>query len=162
MEPYWIDSNVFIDSATGPYPFKRAPTFWSFLDAKFNEGVICTSEMVYRELAPYGDELSGWIKNRKQNGLYKEANQEVQKKLTIVADHVSTCGRYSEPNVNDFLSGADPWMIAHVLATGGTLVTNETDVHPNAKKVRIPDVCTHFGLRFINGFEMLDELDAVL
>jgi Domain of unknown function (DUF4411) len=62
MEPYWIDSNVFIDSATGPYPFKRAPTFWSFLDAKFNEGIMCTSEMVYRELAPYGDELSGWIK----------------------------------------------------------------------------------------------------
>ena len=94
MKPYWIDSNFFIDSATGPYPFKRAPTFWSFLDEKLKEGTICTSEMIYRELVPYGDELSSWIKNRKQNGLYKEADQEVQKKLTIVVDYVSTCGRY--------------------------------------------------------------------
>jgi hypothetical protein len=160
--PYWVDSNVLIESANGPYTFNRAPTFWSALDDQLNAGLICTSEMVYRELVPFGDELSRWVKNRKQNGLYIDAGDAVQTSLTVVADYVSTCGRYDIANTNEFLSGADPWMIAHLRVSGGTLVTNETALRPLAKKVRIPDVCEPFGIRCITGFEMLDELGIVL
>jgi predicted nucleic acid-binding protein len=162
MEPYWIDSNIFIDAANGPYAFSRAPTFWAALDKKLNDGLICTSEMVYRELVTFGDQLSGWVKNRKQNGLYREVDELVQTNLTTVVDYVATCGKYDLQNANEFFSGADPWIIAHVLASGGTLVTNETALRPQAKKVRIPDICAEFDVRVISGYDMLDELDIVL
>lgn len=162
MEPYWIDSNIFIEAANGPYTFNRAQSYWAFLDDKLANNVICTSQMVYRELASFGDQLSLWIKNRKQNGLCIEADQSVQEKLTLVADHIVNCGRYAEVNVNEFLSGADPWIIAHVLAKRGTVVTNESVLRPNAKKVRIPDVCADLGVRCIGGYDMLDELNFVL
>ena len=160
MEPYWIDSNVLIDSANGPYTFSRVPGYWAFLDLMLSQGRLCTSEMVYRELVPYGDLLSNWVKNRKQNGLCVQLTTEVQTAYSVVANHISDCGRYDQANVGDFLSGADPWMIAHVLVSGGTLVTNETALRVDAKKARIPDVCSHFQVRCISGYSMLDETAA--
>jgi hypothetical protein len=161
MEFYWIDSNIFIEAANGPYTFSRAPGYWSFLDKNLASGVICTSEMVYRELVSFGDDLSKWVKNRKQKGLFEEADATVQVKLRVVVDYVSQCGRYDAPNINEFLSGADPWIIAHAMAHGGTVVTNESALRPTAKKVRIPDICNNFGVRCIGGYDMLDELQAV-
>jgi hypothetical protein len=134
MTPFWIDSNIFIESANGPYTFSRVPSYWTFLDQKLAEGVICSSQMVYRELVGFGDELSRWVRNRKQKGLCREADQTVQSKMNIVADGIFSCGRYGIENINEFLSGADPWIISHALATGGTVVTNESALRPNAKK----------------------------
>jgi rRNA-processing protein FCF1 len=162
MPPYWIDSCVFIDSANGPYTFARAPGYWLFIDKGLKEKSICTSEMVYRELVGFGDELSKWIKHRKQFGLCIPLDKAVQEQMTKVADHVATCGRYDASNISDFLSGADPWIIAHAITNGGTVVTNESRLQPNAKKVRIPDICAHFKVRCISGYQMLDECGAVI
>lgn len=162
MQPYWIDSNIFIDAANGPYTFKRAPSYWSFLDDNLNFGAICTSEMVYRELVVFGDELSRWVKNRKQKGLCKQADLTVQTQLKGVVDGVLSCGRYTIENIDEFLRGADPWIIAHAKVTNGTVVTNESALRPNARKVRIPDICADNGVSCVSGYEMLDQLNFVI
>jgi hypothetical protein len=118
--------------------------------------------MVYRELAGFGDELSRWVKNRKQNGLNKEVDQAVQTRFQVVADGIFTCGRYGIENINEFLSGADPWIITHALVTGGTVVTNESALRPNAKKVRIPDICADNTVKCISGYDLLDQLGFVV
>lgn len=158
--PYWLDANVFIASANGPYSFSLAPGFWRFLDQHLLQGTMKSSETVCKEVVPCGDDLSRWVKARKQKGLCCPLTAEVQSRLTQVADHISFCGRYSDANINDFLRGADPWMIAHVLVSGGTLVTNETALRPDARKIRIPDVCQSFQVRCITCYDMLSELGA--
>lgn len=167
-KPYWVDANVFIQSANGLLSFTRAPRFWAELAKHISSRNICTSEMVYKELVGFGDELSNWVATRKQN-LCRSADEAVQLELKKVVDYVANCTnqrsgkkRYDAANENEFFSGADPWLIAHVLKHGGTLVTNESRVHPDAKKVRIPDICTPLKARCIDLIAMMDELDIKL
>jgi hypothetical protein len=60
------------------------------------------------------------------------------------------------------VNGADPWIIAHAIADGGTVVSQETDKRPNANRVRIPDVCQHFGVPCIKVWDMLRNLNVKL
>ena len=69
MPDYWLDSDSLIQTKNGPYGFDIAPSFWSFIEQKMNEGVISSSVMVYGELEN-GDEddLLLWAKQQKENG----------------------------------------------------------------------------------------------
>jgi predicted nucleic acid-binding protein len=157
---YWVDSNVFIEAKAGPYAFKVVPSFWKHIDQMLENKVIFSSEMVYKELVGYGDDLSKWLKHRKQNGLCVAVTEEVEDHFAKIADHVSH--RYDEANAGDFLKGADGWIIAHALQTKGIVVSQESKHYPNAHKARIPDVCKHFHIKCINLYEMLTLQAAVL
>ena len=52
---------------------------------------------------------------------------------------------------------ADPWVIAHAMATGGAVVTHEQKNPAISNKVKIPNVCGHFGVRYIDVYLMLRE-----
>jgi hypothetical protein len=117
--------------------------------------------LVYQEIVSNEeplDDLAKWIKSRRQSGLFIGANRDVQKRMTIVSDHV--LNNYEQHHAAHFLSGADPWLIAHALPTNGVVVTHESNRHPNAKVVRIPDVCATLGVPCIDTYEMLRRLGA--
>lgn len=159
--PYWLDSNVFIQAKNGPYKFKTFGVFWAFLHEQINAGTIRCPKMVYQEIVTNeepGDDLAKWIKTRRQSGLFVEPDSDVQKAMQKVADYVME--NYEQQHAAEFLSGADPWLIAHAIQTNGVVVTHESNRHPNAKKVRIPDVCAALGVSCINTYEMLDRLGA--
>jgi hypothetical protein len=158
--PYWIDSNVFIEAHGNLFRPKIVPGFWKHIDAKLADGTVKSSCLVYRELAGYGDELSNWVKTRKQSGLCMPITSEVEDNFKKIAEYVANT--YDEPNANEFLAGADGWVIAHAMATKGTVVSQESAKHPNARKARIPDVCDHFGVKCIKVIDMLEEQSAVL
>lgn len=160
MTIYWVDSNVFIEAKAGPYKFNVAPSFWKHIDGMLEKKVIFSSEMVYKELIGYGDDLSKWLKPRKQNGLCVPLNEDVELQFTTIANHV--IHRYDQSNAADFLKGADGWIIAHALYTKGIVVSQESKHHPNAQKARIPDVCKHFNIKCIDMYEMLSQQGAVL
>jgi uncharacterized protein DUF4411 len=157
---YWVDSDVFIQAKNGPYGFDIAPGFWKHLDKSLRNGSICSSEMVYRELVGYSDQLAVWVKNRKGIGISVPICPAVEVHYTAIANHVSQ--NYDLPNSNLFLSGADGWVIAHALHSKGTVVSQESDRHPEAHKVRIPDVCAVFSVRCIHLVAMLREQGASL
>lgn len=160
MKIYWIDSNVFIEAQSTLFPFKIVAGFWRHLDEKLAEGSVRSSQLVYKELVGYGDELSKWIKNRKQSGLCVPLSPEVEANFEKVAQYVHDT--YDEPNANEFLSGADGWIIAHAMITKGVVVTQESRRHPDAKRARIPDVCHYFDVQCIRVMDMLKEQDAEL
>ncbi|HXP68469.1 MAG TPA: DUF4411 family protein, partial [Candidatus Dormibacteraeota bacterium] len=81
-----------------------------------------------------------------------------QREFSKVADHVTVT--YPRHKSEEFLSGADPWIIACVLSVGGTVVTQEST--SRRRKVRIPIVCGHFGVRFVDTFQMLEWFGARL
>ena len=135
--------------------------FWAFLDEKLEEGRIRSPRAVYQEIARNeepDDDLARWFKNRRQRGLCVSPTKDVQEEFKKIANFVM--GSYEQPQVAEFLKGADPWLIAHAVATEGVVVTLETDQKPEARRIRIPDVCGKVGVRCINTVRMLEELKA--
>jgi hypothetical protein len=156
LSPFWLDANVFVEAKNRYYKFERVPKFWSFLSAQIQVGSICSPKAVYDELMPYRDQLSAWVKTRKAKGLCVNPNDDIQSHFSRVANHVAT--KYPRHRSEEFLSGADPWVIAYSLHFGGTVVTQEST--SRRKKVRIPTVCIEFDVRCIDTFEMLDWFKA--
>lgn len=154
--PFWLDTNVYVEAKNRYYTFERLPKFWSFLSGKLDEGSICSPKNVYDELMGYQDELAAWAKARKAKGLCVKTDGPVQSRLTVIGDFVVT--NFPRFKSQEFLAGADPWVIACALHFGGTVVTQESA--SRRKKIRIPAVCKHFNVTCIDTFQMLDSLNA--
>ena len=160
MACFCLDSNVLIQAKNGPYPFDIVPAFWNWLDEQFEQRTIYSSVFVYDELVKYDDGLSEWVKSRKQ--YFIEPNEEVQKKYAEIINWVQQ-NNQSEAEVEKFLSGADPWVIAHALVSRDFLVTHEKRVGDNSKKIKIPNICEQFGHQTcINTYQLLRQLNAHL
>ena len=138
--PFWLDSNVYIEAKNRYYKFDRVPKFWSFLHGKLQDGSICSPKYVYNELISYRDQLATWVRTRKSMGICIPMEQPIQTEMNKVADHVAA--KYPRHKCGEFLSDADPWVIACAMSVGGTVVTQESSSRKT--KVRIPTVCQHF------------------
>ena len=108
-----------------------------------------------RKLRP-GDSRRTWIRERR-NSHFTAANEAVQVQFSRVSDYVRR--RYTSLQSDEFISGADPWLIAHALVSGGSIVTNETlsqEPGPNRNtglidtRVKIPNVAHHFGIETVS------------
>ena len=101
-----------------------------------------------------------WIRERRYTRLVVEPNAEVQVGVTKIADYVTEY--FSANSAASFLKGADPWVIAHALATDGVVVTQETRVPANSTKAKIPNICEEFRVPWVNMYQMLRELGVSL
>lgn len=155
---YYLDANVFIQAKNGPYGMDIAPSFWKLLDNQSDAGVICSSTMVYEELATGNDELADWAKARKDTQLFVEPSASVQGLSNKIAAYVHT--RYSEHQAQRFLAEADAWVIAHAKVENAVVVTHETLVNEYSDKPKIPNVCKRFDVEWVNVYQMLRELGA--
>lgn len=55
---------------------------------------------------------------------------------------------------------ADPWVIAHALNENATVVTKEEKITAvNTTKMKIPNVCENMGIRWINDYQFIEELN---
>lgn len=160
MPEFWLDADSLIEPKNGPYGFDIAPGFWAFLEQKANEGVIASSILVYEEFHNGAeDDLLQWAKQQRDAGFFIEPDSLVQTAFRDVADYVNRI--YPQHQASEFLSGADPWMIAHAKAYGGRVVTFEKSA-ANSKRPKIPDVCHHFRVKCLNMYEMARELGMSL
>ena len=163
MPDYWLDADSFITPSRGPYRFSVLPPFWDYLEQKAQEQIIGSPEIVLTlELIgsdpKKADELEIWAKQQ-QGILFIPPNKSVQTVYSEVVESVTHNSRYVIYEVQLFLSGADPWVIAYAKALGGKVVTFET-TKPLQKKPKIPDVAATFGVRCISLWDMLTELGA--
>lgn len=69
-------------------------------------------------------------------------------------------GDYNQQNRDSFLSGADPWIVAKAKAMGATVVSHESRITQQGKKVKVPNVCQQYGVECISTFELLKILQA--
>lgn len=156
---YWIDSNVLIQAKAGPYKFDRVPEFWMFLAVNFESGVIRSSEFVYKELTIVNDDLGKWCKSRRQTSLNTKIDEEVQRCYVTITDYIEQLPltKHNVNRRNEFYACADGWLIAHAMAEGGIVVTHETP--RDNGKIKIPSICDALGVKWINLYDMQDDLD---
>lgn len=172
---YWIDADTFITAKNSVYAFEINSSLWAWLDTQLRAKTVRSPERVYREIMAFkrDDLLKKWVSARKGGGLCIEPDKRVSECLTKIADHLYTANlpnaktkkpqlRYKAAQAEVFGRGADAFVIAHAMADGGTVVTFESDKHPDAQRIRIPDICAHFDVPCINLRQLLIDLGAKL
>src|SRR5207302_6745266 len=105
------------------------------------------------------DDLAGWAKAMKLNGLFVDATEEVQRELRTVVDYVKRT--YSQERYVKFLDGADPWVIAHAKIDNGTVVTYEKRLNKDSKWPKIPNLCDYFMVPCINLYDLIRNIGTL-
>jgi len=147
---YCLDANVLIQPWNNYYSPSLCPNFLDILSELVDGNVIfCTSE-VQREILKEDDALSEWIKAHPS--FVHEINEDVQIKLREVLSQFPYL-----VNATKDRSMGDPWVIAHAWSLNATVVTSEIKSN-SVKRVKIPDVCEHFNVRYIDVFKFLEEV----
>jgi len=150
---YCLDANVLIQAWQKYYNPKFCPDYWKVLIELGKSGKIFIPELVYEEIVRTEDDLSKWLKTSKipiakiSEPITKHI-RKILKDYPLLVDNTKS------------RSLADPWVIAHALSENATVVTKEEKVTAlNSKKIKIPNVCDNIGIRWINDFQFIEELE---
>jgi hypothetical protein len=156
---YLLDSNTFIEAKNKHYNMSFCPAYWDWMDNKHAAGMVSSISLVYDELVDFGDALSEWARARKDFFISVE-DEETQTAFMAVARFVQQLPNAKDTEKTKFLSKADPWLIAKAMTRRSVLVTHESLAPENTTKVKIPNVCAHFGVEYMDTYELLQRLEA--
>ncbi|MBK7357755.1 MAG: DUF4411 family protein [Saprospiraceae bacterium] len=153
---YCLDANVLIQAWEKYYNPKFCPEYWDILNELGDEEIIFIPELVYEEITKTEDELLQWLKS--SNIPIKKITEPVTKCLQAIYDH-DPIHKTLVDNIKS-RSIADPWVIAHSMNEKAIVVTKEEKVTAlSSKRIKIPNVCENMGIRWINDFAFIEELD---
>lgn len=157
---YVVDANVLIEAATKYYSLRVVPSFWDWLEAEIDSGLIRTIQAVVDEI-DYPEELRDWLDDvsSRTGFVLDEGRPEIQTEFIAVSNWIMGEG-FGPEHKAKFLSGADPWIISTARAHGAKVATQEVRISPESPKIKIPNVCDHFGIDYLNTFGMMSELNA--
>jgi predicted nucleic acid-binding protein len=153
---YCLDTNVLIEAWNRYYSPKFCSSYWDILNKLGTLNQIFIPKAVSDEIKRSEDELTNWLK---QSSIpVFEADRKVSECLQRI---------YSTNPVHKFLvdnkryrSLADPWVIAHALNENACVVTKEEKITAaKENKIKIPNVCENMGIRWIDDFQMIEELE---
>ena len=148
---YCFDSGALITPHRDRYPIDMFPPLWDRLAETFRGDRVFLCKEAFDEIIEGGDELSGWIKERKNQNplLVRQTLGEIVPLATEIA--------HANPKMATSRSGrstADPFVIAHAKIAGATVVTQESPSgNPDGQKV--PNVCERMGVRWINFLQFM-------
>lgn len=162
MEVYVLDSNFFIQAHRASYPLDIAFSFWNKVRQLAEKGKIISIDKVKNELYDKNDSLEEWCLDNLPENFFKDTSQIMSSYGEVSAWAISKNDHYMPNALNEFLNAdeADAFLIAYCLADKGSriVVTHEIS-NPNQKsKIKIPEPCIAFGIRFCNTIEMFRRL----
>lgn len=153
---YCLDANVLIQAWQKYYSPVLCPDYWEVLDGLGSEGRIFICQEVFDEIVKTEDDLSTWLKG--SNIPVRKASESV---IVSLKEIYKTPAHLKLVDNTKNRSLADPWVIAHAMDTNSVVVTKEEKVTTaNSTKVKIPNVCDKVGVRWINDFEFIQELNV--
>lgn len=159
-QTYVLDANVFIEAAKRYYAFDIVPSFWKMLVAKADNGDVSSIDRVRIELLRA--DLSLWANSEFHDFFISTSDPIVIASYREVMAWSQSQSQFTEAAKAEFASVADGWLIAYALAKGRVVVTEER-LDPNIKrKVKIPNVCQAFDVRYIDTFQMMREMGVRL
>lgn len=157
---YLLDANTFIEAKNRYYNMTVCPAYWHWLLQRAASKEVASISMVAEELKKGNDELAIWTKQH-QDLFLSVDDDATQTCFGEVANAIVATSPDMKPGAaEEFLSGADPWLIAKAMATGSTVVTHEAYNPMAKKKFLIPNICKDFGVAWVNTFDMLYRLEA--
>lgn len=157
---YLLDANTLIEAKNRYYQMSICPGYWDWLHRAHQAGEVGSIRSVREELKQGNDDLADWAKQHAYL-FQEESDPATQAAFVQVAQHVADTAPQMKPGaLDEFLRGADPWLIAKAMTTNATVVTHEQLNKEVRRKFLIPNVCEHFNVRFVDTFELLNALEA--
>ncbi|MBI4914919.1 MAG: DUF4411 family protein [Acidobacteria bacterium] len=149
---YLLDANIFIRAKNEHYGFDFCPAFWDWVIEANAAGRVFSVEKVGDELQGQSDELSVWAA-KLGDGFFLPPDEPLLPALAKVSDWVKAHG-YEPAAIDTFFKKADYYLVAHALAHGHAVVTNEVP-SGSLRKVKIPEPCIGLGVKCMAPHEML-------
>lgn len=162
MPKYLLDSNIFIQAHRMHYPFDVVPSFWNKIIDLSNNNIICSIDKVKKEICETStnpDNLSLWCENDLNKDFFVDSSSCVDMYADI-AIWTNSNIHFQQAAKNEFLATdlADPWLIAYARKNNLTIITHEIS-QPNRKnRIKIPEPCLHFHVKYLSPIEMFREL----
>ena len=155
-----LDANTLIEAKNRYYGMAICPGFWQWLLLKNEALALSSIAPVMDELTKGNDELADWAKEN-AGFFHITTDDATQEAFAQVAGLVANqAPRMKIGAMEEFLAGADPWLIAKAMTTGATLVTHERLNRDARRKFIIPNICEQLNVPFLNTFELLHKLEA--
>lgn len=155
-QKYCLDANVLIQAWQKYYSPKFCPDYWNILNQLGLNGRIFIPQLVFEEITRTEDELAEWLKSSKIS--IHEIDGAVAQCLKRIYEN-NPLHQYLVDNTKQ-RSLADPWVVAHALNDNACIVTKEEKVTAsNTTRIKIPNVCDNMGIRWINDFQLISELN---
>lgn len=156
VNKYCSDANVLIQAWQKYYNPRFCSDYWNILIELGKRDKIFIPELVYEEIIRTEDDLTKWLKAS------KITIKKITEPVTICLQKIYAADPLHR-NLVDNINGrslADPWVIAHSIHENSIVVTKEEKIIAlNSKRIRIPNVCDNMGVRWINDFQFIEELD---
>lgn len=164
MDLYLVDSNFFIQAHRAFYPIDVMVSFWLKINQIANSGKIISIDKVKNEIfagSSHEDTLKKWCKTNLPDNFFMDSRLVIEAYIEIVNWANSMNHQFKQKAIQDFLMAelADSWLVAYAKTFNCIIVTYEKS-EPNRKsKIKIPEVCKQFGVKYINTIDMLRELN---
>jgi len=162
MGVYIVDSNFFIQAHRDTYPLDIAFSFWNKVRQLALEGKIISIDKVKNEIYDKNDALESWCTSNLPDNFFKDTSGVINEYKQVTLWTFSKRSHYSQNAINEFLSAdeADAFIIAYALGNIATrtIVTQEVSRPEMKSKIKIPEPCNAFSVRYIRTMEMFREL----
>ena len=147
---YLLDTCALLDQRNRYYAPDRFPSFWRDLESLIDEGRLHSVDEVRDELDKQDDEVAKWARERPD--FFLSLDEAAQSRALEVLAQFPNLIRVNSPGTQ-----ADPFIVGCAWAHSYTIVTSERGVMGARKRVKIPDVCRHFGIGCLSIVEFLRE-----
>lgn len=144
---YCIDSSSLMHASQRHYPMDTFPSFWAKMESLVGSSRIVSPDEVLREVEKKDDVLHKWCK--KQGRLFHPLHQEVQ---VAAAEILEVFPRLVDDRPNK--GKADPFVVALAKCKQLVVVTQEDPTKSNVR-VKIPEVCDHYGVRWMTLLDLI-------
>jgi len=161
MTKYVVDSNFFIQAHRALYPLDVALGFWDKVKQLADSEVIESIDKVKNEIYKNEDDIKAWCVNNLPTDFFKGTETLINEYTQLAQWAVEPRHQFKQTAIDEFLDAdeADAWLIAYAMKNNLTVITYEVSAPGSKKKIKIPDVCINFDVRYINTIEMFRELN---
>ncbi len=160
---YIIDSNCFIQPHRTFCPTDVGVSFWNKILDLASRGILCTLDKVKDELYTHSDDLKSWMSSNLRDDFYYKFQGDLQtQKLQSIISWASTSTRYNQKAKEKFLKldKADIYLVAFasIAPAEWKVVSMEQPSPNNQSEIKLPDVCSCFGVSCIKPQDMFREI----
>lgn len=156
---YVLDTNVFVQAHRRHYAFDICPGFWDCLIHYHQVGRIVSIDRVRAEILA-GDALETWVKDSAPPSMFAStAEASTTNNYAAMVGWVQAEAQFKAEAKSGFAQVADGWLCAYAKAHSQHVVVTHEELSPDAKKrVPLPNLCTQFGVDYVDPFVMLKQL----
>jgi hypothetical protein len=156
---YIIDNSCMTQAQRVYYPFDIAPSFWDFMRQHFLSGTFILTNKVADEIKKGKDDLDNWVQTQLTSSIELDCHAEPN--IMAHYGNIMAWGNgHPQYNVlaktefSDF-DNADPFAVAAAIEKSAVVVSQEISAPLSKKNIKLPDVCSQFGLTHIDTFALL-------